>query len=387
MTRGQFLAGALPGLAALLLGLGLARFGYTPLIPALIGADWLSPSEAVYLGAANLAGYLAGSLLAASLARRYSNTLLVRGAMLAGSISLLACALDAGFWWFMPWRLLAGFIGGMLMVMAVPLMLSRMPLQFRGRAIGVAFTGVGMGVAASGTLVPLLAEQSLPLVWACMAALALAMTLLTWNSWPAALPQAAPEPGLPARRLTTPVLLLLVAYGLDGFAFVPHSVFWVDYIARGLGQGLASGGSYWVLMGIGALCGPMLAGLLAEKLGFGPALLAVFCLKTVCVALPLLSSGPVSLVVSSLVVGALMPGLSALTSGRVAELVGLERHRQVWGWMTTAFAGMQAVGGYGLSYLFSLQHSYDLLFALAAAALLLGSGLLLLSHHAQRRAD
>ena len=48
-------------LSANLVGIGLARFGYTPLIPALIAAGWFTPSAAVYLGAANLAGYLAGA--------------------------------------------------------------------------------------------------------------------------------------------------------------------------------------------------------------------------------------------------------------------------------------------------------------------------------------
>jgi hypothetical protein len=52
---------AVAGLCASLVGLGLARFAYTPLIPALIAAKWFSPAEAVYLGAANLAGYLAGA--------------------------------------------------------------------------------------------------------------------------------------------------------------------------------------------------------------------------------------------------------------------------------------------------------------------------------------
>jgi len=383
MTRGQFLLGTLPGLAALLLGLGLARFGYTPLIPALIGANWLSQSEAVYLGAANLAGYLAGSLLAAGLARRYSNALLVRGAMLAGSLSFAACGLDAGFWWFMPWRLLAGFIGGLLMVMAVPLTLSRIPVQRRGRAVGVAFTGVGIGVALSGTLVPLLAGRDVALVWHAMAATGFALTALTWKSWPAAMPLA--EGAVPAtgKAAAMPVTLL-VAYALDGFSFVPHSLFWVDYIARGLGQGLASGGSYWALVGLGALCGPMLGGLLAEKLGFGPALLAAFCLKTVCMALPLLGGAPVFLVISSLVVGALMPGISALTSGRVAELVGLDRHRLVWGWMTTVFAAMQAAGGYLMSYIFSQTQSYAILFALATGALVLGAALVALNQRTPR---
>ena len=57
-------------LCANLVGIGLARFGYTPLIPALIAAGWFRPSSAVYLGAANLAGYLAGALGARALAAR-----------------------------------------------------------------------------------------------------------------------------------------------------------------------------------------------------------------------------------------------------------------------------------------------------------------------------
>jgi hypothetical protein len=43
---------ALAGLCASLVGIGLARFAYTPLIPALIAAKWFSPSDIIYLGAA-----------------------------------------------------------------------------------------------------------------------------------------------------------------------------------------------------------------------------------------------------------------------------------------------------------------------------------------------
>jgi hypothetical protein len=53
----------LAALGATLVGIGLARFAYTPLILAVIAAGWFGPSEAAYLGAANLAGYLAGALL------------------------------------------------------------------------------------------------------------------------------------------------------------------------------------------------------------------------------------------------------------------------------------------------------------------------------------
>src|SRR2546421_13034900 len=68
-------------LSANLVGIGLARFGYTPLIPALVAAGWFTPSAAVYLGAANLAGYLAGALGARLLAARTGGAAPLRGAM------------------------------------------------------------------------------------------------------------------------------------------------------------------------------------------------------------------------------------------------------------------------------------------------------------------
>src|SRR5438046_10562071 len=72
-------------LSANLVGVGFARFGYTPLIPALIAAGWFAPSAAVYLGAANLAGHLAGALLARAIAARPR-----RPALLPGSLLLAA---------------------------------------------------------------------------------------------------------------------------------------------------------------------------------------------------------------------------------------------------------------------------------------------------------
>ena len=58
------------GAIALAVAMGVGRFAYTPLIPPLVTQHWFSPSQAAYLGAANLAGYLAGALGSAVAARR-----------------------------------------------------------------------------------------------------------------------------------------------------------------------------------------------------------------------------------------------------------------------------------------------------------------------------
>ena len=55
---------AWPGMCATITGVGFARFSYTAIIPFLVGAGEVTAPEADYLGAANLAGYFMGALIA-----------------------------------------------------------------------------------------------------------------------------------------------------------------------------------------------------------------------------------------------------------------------------------------------------------------------------------
>ena len=61
---------ALSGTAATCTGIGLARFAYVPLFPAMVSAGWVDGAEAGLLGALNLTGYLLGVGAARAVARR-----------------------------------------------------------------------------------------------------------------------------------------------------------------------------------------------------------------------------------------------------------------------------------------------------------------------------
>jgi predicted MFS family arabinose efflux permease len=360
----------LAGLCSSLVGIGLARFAYTPLLPALIAEGWFSAGDAAYLGAANLAGYLAGAVLARRVANLAPAAPVLRAMMLLAAASLVACAWPISFLWFFAWRFAAGLAGGVLMVLAATTILPHVPAHRRGLAGGAIFTGVGFGIVASGTLVPLLMRIGLAETWWGLGALTFALTLIAWRGWPSTAARPQPTSTVPVR--SGPVLVALFAeYALNAIGLVPHMVFLVDFIARGLGHGLEIGSLYWVIYGIGAAVGPLAAGALADRIGFRLALRLTFAIETVCIGLLALYSGPAALVLSSLVIGAFTPGVVPLVLGRLHELIADAKGRTAaWSTATTAFSVGQAAAAYGFSYLFT--HSaggYALLFALGAGAM------------------
>jgi predicted MFS family arabinose efflux permease len=381
---------AASGLVCLLIGLGFSRFGYPPLIPALVQQGWFTAPEAAYLGAANLAGYLLGSALGPPLARRVSGTTLIRASLVVCTAALVACAANWGFAWYFAWRLLSGVGGAWLMVLAAPKVVSFAPAGHRGRVAGIVFTGVGIAIVLTGTLVPWLVSIGIAETWLAFGAASVVLTIVAWNGLPSAgertaerMPDAAATakpsaaqtvaniatPGPRERTFTPAIVILGITYSAYALGFVPHTVFWVDFIARGLGRGLAEGGAYWVLLGLMACVAPVLTGSIADRIGFGLSYRLSLAAIAVFVGAPLVSTEAWSLALSSAGVGALSITVSSLALGRTGELASAGRQRQVWGAITIAFSIAYAGGGYLLSFLFARTGDYTLLFAIGTAAL------------------
>ncbi|HMB10865.1 YbfB/YjiJ family MFS transporter [Saliniramus sp.] len=357
----------LPGLLAVLVGVGLGRFAYTPLLPALVAQDWLSETQAAYAGAANLAGYLAGALVAQALAARRERIAILNGALVAAAISLIACAWPLGFFWMAPWRFVAGMAGAFIMVLGPATILAATATEARPRVSGMIFVGVGLGIILSGTLLPAIAASGLVVAWLTLGIAACALTAATWRLWPqAALPSAPSCVALPG-RLT--VLLVILAYASDGIGFVPHTLFLSDFIARGLDQGEFAGGIYWAVFGAGAVIGAPTCGLIASRFGLMPSFIGALVLKATAVALPLAATQAPFLALSAFLVGALTPGMVALAAGLAAMLAHGPAQARLFGAMTIAFALAQAGGGYLMSWIFGLTQSHMTLFALGAAML------------------
>lgn len=369
---------AIAGLCATLVGIGLARFAYTPLLPALIEGGWFGPADAAYLGAANLVGYLAGAITARRVIVHIRPTRLVRLMMLLATATFFACSLRLGFPWFVFWRFLSGLSGGLLMVAVAPTVLAAIRADLRGRAGGIMFAGVGLGIVGAGSLLPLLLRGGVAMAWLGLGTLALLLTLASWRLWPddAPLPRAA---SAGRRRIEPAVAAVVAIYMLYAVGLMPHMVFFVDFIARGLGWGVSAGAGFWAIYGIGAILGPFAAGWLGDRIGFARAVSVALTLQLVGILIPLLAPSAPLLAISALIMGAFTPGMPTLVLGRLGEIAGAVDQHAAWGLATTAFAIAQAICAYGMSWIFAQTHGYQPLYEIGAVAFVAALALSLVS--------
>ena len=107
---------ALAGAATLMVGMGIGRFSYAPLVPALIRADALSAAEAGYVGAFNLAGYLVGALVTPMVRARWREAAILKFCLWLSLACLVASIAPWGFAWLAFWRFLVGCTVAVMMI-------------------------------------------------------------------------------------------------------------------------------------------------------------------------------------------------------------------------------------------------------------------------------
>lgn len=364
------------GFATTLLGIGLGRFAYAPLVPGMIAAGWMSPAEAAVAAAANFVGYLLGAvgalLCPLAAARR-----LVLPMAWATAASLLACSWFGHMVWFSAWRLIAGIGGAWLMIVAVSTCLVRVEPALRPRLSGRIFSGIGVGIIVAAGIGWLAAQLGVTAAWLLMGAAGVGACVVAQHAWAQLHPQSTGSEASPPRLTRWVPILVVAAYGLDAVGFIPHSVFWVDYLVREVGYSDAAGAAQWWLFGLGSTLGPLLAGRLAAAFGAARATACAYAGMAVAIALPLLGSGLGIISASSLLVGGLVPITVALTSATLALIVRPEVHARWWAIATLGFSIGQAGSSSVMAAIYAQTGSYVPLLQASVVALLLAFAMLL----------
>ena len=341
---------ALAGAAATCCGIGLSRFAYVPLFPAMVASGWVSGAEGGLLGALNLAGYLAGVLGGRALARRLGTPVALDLGMALAAIAFAGCGLNGGFAALALCRFGSGAAGGLLMALAGPAVQGAVAPNRRGAAGGIVLAGVASGIVGSAIIVPAALPLGVAAIWYSLAGAVALLWLSVRRSWPRT---AVVIPVAGTRFGATPLHL---AYGISGAGLVPHMVYFADLAVRGRGLSAGVATGMWTTFGIGALAGTLLGGRAADRIGALLALRIWLVLQVAALATALLPGTPF-LVLSAFLGGFSALGLSTVALARAFELAG-PAAGSVWVRATAAFAVSQAVTGFALAALFRQTGSH-----------------------------
>jgi predicted MFS family arabinose efflux permease len=297
--------------------LGLARFAYALLLPAMRqDLNW-TYADAGAMNTANAAGYLAGALIAAPIARRFG----VKETFLAGivvtALGIGASGLTSQFLALMSLRGLAGvtgalaFVAGGSMTAAVSGSAARAPL-----ALGIYFAGGGLGVAMSAAGVPLLlGTVGWRGGWLVLGGLALAASMI-------ALPALLRAP-LPAEQSTAKasawspreMAVELVGYVLFGAGYIAYATFIIAQLRDNSHFTPREIAFFWAFLGCAALAGVFVWAPVLARLKGGRGAAAVIAAVTIGAALPLLSgSRPIAYMSALLFGGSFLSTITAVTS-------------------------------------------------------------------------
>ena len=342
---------ALGGGGGMFLGMGLGRFSYSAMVPALVSIGGLSPVEAGRVGMANLMAFTFGAFISVWLLKLVRRRVLLRCAAVLALLGLAGSIYPGGFLWLAACRGVAGVATGLIMVHSLALIAETAPAASRPVAASFVFAGVGLGILSSGVFVPMLLQFGLLEAWAGLALIGLAALLIAFWGWqPAPESTAGCEVGnrrpkqetagcevgnrrpkqetagcevgnqRPDRSIRGVALIgLVLAHVLFGFGIVPHTLYWVDFLARDLSLGIPTGGMHWSIVGLFAILGPPLLAVLARLVGTPVALVLSLLAVGAGIAMPHFWPATVLLVASSVLFGA-QPGLSSLMAARARDL-------------------------------------------------------------------
>lgn len=333
------------------LALGLGRFAYALLLPAMRDDLALSFVAAGALNTANAAGYLAGALASVAWGRRYgARAVLLSGCMLTVA-SLGLCAVTRGYSALMLLRFFAGLSGAMVFSIGgvFAAQLASAHVKRAGLLLGVYYGGIGLGIILSALLVPRLLATSVhgwQMAWWGLTALGVLATALIWQ--PSAtihaesmLKSAAQHP--PMHRLAPPLFASLCGYFCFGVGYIGYMTFNIALIkAQGASQFELT--LFFSLLGVAVCLSSRLWAGLLDRFHDGKAMAILNLLVGLAILLPLLSSSMTFALVSGVLFGACFVSAVASTTALVRHNLPPAQWPTGIALFTSVFALGQIVG-------------------------------------------
>lgn len=373
-----------------LCAVGLARFAFGMVLPAMARDLALDYTAQGLLGASYFVGYLAIVASMPWLAPRLGpRRLCLTGLGLVG-LGLLAMSL-----WF-PYPLLLasyGLVGvgsGAAFVGAMTLPSLWFHPSHRARAAGVVTAGAGVGVLGSGLLVPELLNVGVAspwkLSWLLFAAIALCCAMVGYLTLRDRPQEIGLEPfghvdGLgnasnqSAKRdlKVGPFLLHLgIIYAFFAATLLTYTTFIVTAMVDELSISTADAGLLWAGVGGFSIFSGPLFGAVSDRFGHKTGMASALSSQGIAFALMAFDTGALGLFASIVFFGISAWSMPSIVAAAAGDYLGPEKAASGFAILTLMFAAGQVLGPAGAGVLADLSGGFGLAFGVAAGLNLVG---------------
>jgi MFS family permease len=365
--------------------LGLARFAFGMLLPAMRSGLALGYDQMGYISTANFAGYLTAVALTPLLLRRLSARILVVAGLLLIALCMLGISRSHGFALVLVLYVCVGAGSGFANIPIMVLVSHWFRRERRGRAAGLMVAGSGFGIIFSGFLIPRLNLALGPEGWragwlvlglitlgcAVVAAVLIRNDPADLRMEPVGRTIALPPEAMVPKERPGGALILLqlgVLYLVFGATYMIYGTFIVTTMVVEFGFPEAQAGMFWSWVGFFALFSGVLFGTLSDRIGRKKGLMAVFAIQTLAYLLAGSGIGTSALLLSVFLYGMAVFAIPAMMAVAVGDYLGLSRAAGAFSTITFFFAVGQTVGPGAAGVIAEMSGTFTTSF-LASAAL------------------
>jgi len=368
------------GAAGLALAVGIGRFAYTPVLPAMQEATGFGAATAGWIAGWNYLGYLLGALGASLVAARGARVEVLMASVAASVVTTAAMGFTGSVALWCALRFVSGLASAGVLVISSAIVLETLAKAQRPHLMGVHFSGVGIGVALSG-LVVALGTGALDWrgLWFALAGVSVALALFT-------LALGGSRPTLPRTGSATPSerfsgALLIASYFLEGLGYVVTGTFLVA-IAKDMPAIGGAAESLWIAVGIAGAPSTLLWSRIAQRWGAPNALIAAHLVQAAGIVLPVFFGSLWVALLAAVFFGGTFMGITAVILGFGGRV---SRHpARMIGLLTAAFGLGQMIGPVAAGWLAERQGGFSGSLVLAAGAVVLGALLIALGRATSR---
>ncbi len=314
----------LAGILALIIGVGVARFVFTSLLPPML-EDYLTVSFAGILASVNYAGYLAGSIFAVFIKDIYAKVKFFRLGMIISILTTLVLATTHNETLWLISRIIAGFGAAMALVVGSAIVMYKLKIDNKTKAMGIHFSGIGFSILVTDLIVRAVfyfhgtwQEAWLVLTIFAFFASFYSMYVLSFGK---RVDANVVKHHFDIKLFSPFVILLIIAYFCEGVGFVVQATFIPDII-NSL-EGLKGYGNLtWTLVGLAGIPSCIIWMNLAHKYGSVNIIIIAMLLQVVGILISALTNNLYLNLLSGVLYGGTFIGLVALFMNLGGKLSG-----------------------------------------------------------------